>query len=80
MKYKRTIQDVSDDLVRMSKGDKKIEGYLEGARRLCREKGMPYYEVFGSAFFNGNIKYLVKNEADGSMLILDLDTGEEWRV
>ena len=77
--YEPEIQEVADDMIRLGYGDKKIENYLEGARRLCAEKGLPYYEIFSSKFFNGRVKYLLK-EFEGEMLISDLDTGQEWRV
>lgn len=79
MTYEPTLQEVAEDMVRFSGDDKKIEGYLEGIRRICKDKNLPYYEVFGSKFFNNNVKYLFK-EYQGLQTITDLDNGNEWTV
>lgn len=69
----RTINDVSDDLERITYNDPNIERALDNLRAQTYLAKRPYRELLMSKLF-GTIKYLLQRDPDGTIRITDLDT------
>lgn len=69
--------DVANDIRRLDYDDPEINSAIESVRRKCKKKGLPYRELFKSLTSN-HVKYLLLEDADGSVTITDLDSGQEY--
>lgn len=72
-----TAEDIQNDLERMDHGDPELARAMENTRRKTLAKGLVHTEVLKSKTYE-TIKYLLKEWPNGSVIITDLDTGEEW--
>lgn len=77
--YEMSKDEMVEDLERLNFNDKELDRAFESLRCICRHKGLPYYEVMTSKFFNHNVKYILKDN-NGVMSVIDLDNGKEWEI
>lgn len=68
---------VRDDIQRIDHGDVEIANAIERVRRLHLKKGLPYVELLRSQLY-GSVKYLLREEPDGTVTVSDLDTNESF--
>ena len=72
-----TGEDIQHDLQRMDHGDKEIFAQFEQMREKLKAKGLPYIEVAKSKAY-GYIKYLLKEDPNGTVEVTDLDNNNTY--